>query len=69
MVSPRLCLLPAARTTGEDCALGDESPCKQHSHFLVVDSTTGNVLMEELTPPGEQAKYDHVDFVKMCGPV
>ena len=58
----------AVRTVEEDCALEDESLCKQRSYFLVVDITTGDVLMEEILPPGEPLKFEGVEFVNMYTP-
>jgi len=54
----------AIRSVEEDCALDDESLCKQRSYFTVFNVLTGDVLMEELLF-GDMMKFEGVEFVKL----
>ena len=54
----------AIRSVEEDCALEDESLCKQRSYVLVIDIISGEVLSDEIKIEGE-FKFEGLEFVNI----
>ena len=57
----------ALRSVEEDCVGGDENQCKQRTYAIVFDTTTGEVLMDEIVF-SDSVKFEGVEFVNINTP-